>query len=165
MALNARFANRCGRGFTLIELVVTLALLGLMAAMVLPLAEVAVQRQHEQQLREALREIRTAIDRYRLASDQGLIQRKVGESGYPPDLQTLVTGVPNQTSPTKEPLFFLRRIPRDPFNTDGRLSAAATWGLRSSASSADAPSQGSDIFDVISSAKGNGLNGVPYSEW
>lgn len=165
MVVKARFATRCGRGFTLIELVVTLALLGLMATMVLPLAEVAVQRQHEQELREALREIRTAIDRYRLASDQGLIQRKVGESGYPPDLQTLVNGVPNQTSPTKETLYFLRRIPRDPFNSDSRLSAAATWNLRSSASSADSPSQGSDVFDVISSAKGAGLNGVPYSEW
>jgi general secretion pathway protein G len=152
-------------GFTLIELVVTLALLGVMALMVLPLAEVTVQRQQEQELRSALREIREAIDRYKLAGDQGLIQRKVGDSGYPPDLDTLVRGVPNQTSPTGERLYFLRRIPRDPFHPDPRLSATASWGLRSSTSPAEAPSAGADVFDVVSTAKGVGLNGVPYSEW
>lgn len=152
-------------GFTLIELVVTLALLGIMAMMATPLAEVVVQRRHEQELREALREIRGAIDKYRQASDQGLIQRKVGDSGYPPDLDVLANGVPNQTSAKKELIFFLRRIPRDPFNPDAHLSAAATWGLRSSTSPPDSPSPGGDVFDVISSAKGIGLNGVPYSEW
>lgn len=157
--------RRGSRGFTLMELVVTLALLGIMALMVQPLAEIAIQRQQEQALREALREIRTAIDRYHQAAEQGLIQRKVGDKGYPPDLETLVLGVPNRTSATGERLIFLRRVPRDPFNSDSRLSAAATWNLRSSDSPADAPSPGSDVFDVTSSAKGAGLNGVPYSEW
>lgn len=147
------------------ELVVTLALLGLMAMMVQPLAELSVQREHERELREALRDIRGAIDRYRQASDQGLIERKVGDAGYPPDLESLVKGVTNQTSATHDKLYFLRRIPRDPFNPNSQLAAADTWALRSSASPADAPSPGSDVFDVISTASGVGLNGVPYREW
>jgi len=147
------------------ELVVTLALLGMMAAMAAPLAEMGVQRQREQALREALREIRSGIDRYRLAADQGLVERRVGDSGYPPDLETLVAGVPNQKSASREPLFFLRRIPRDPFFEDENAPASATWVLRSSASPADRPAPGNDVFDVISAARGSGLNGVPYGEW
>lgn len=160
-----RAYRHASSGFSLMELVVTLALLGVLALMVQPLAEATVQRQQEQALREALREIRTAIDRYRQASEQGLIKRKVGDSGYPPDLETLVVGVVNQTSAGGERLIFLRRVPRDPFNPDGRLSPTASWGLRSSTSPPDAPSPGSDVFDVVSNAKGVGLNGVPYSEW
>lgn len=152
-------------GFTLMELVVTLALLGLMAMMAAPLAEMGVQRQREQELRAALREIRGAIDRYRVAAEQGLIERRVGDSGYPPDLETLVAGVPNQKSASREPMFFLRRIPRDPFFENAQTPASATWALRSSASPADRPEPGADVFDVITSARGNGLNGVPYSEW
>ena len=160
-----RAPRHASSGFSLMELVVTLSLLGVLALMVQPLAEATVQRQQEQALREALREIRTAIDRYRQASEQGLIKRKVGDSGYPPDLETLVVGVVNQTSPSGERLIFLRRVPRDPFNPDSRLSPNASWGLRSSTSPPDAPSPGADVFDVVSSAKGVGLNGVPYSEW
>ena len=160
-----RAPRHASSGFSLMALVVTLALLGVLALMGQPLAEATVQRQQEQALREALREIRTAIDRYRQASEQGLIKRKVGDSGYPPDLETLVVGVVNQTSPSGERLIFLRRVPRDPFNPDSRLSPNASWGLRSSTSPPDAPSPGADVFDVVSSAKGVGLNGVPYSEW
>jgi len=153
------------KGFTLMELVVTLALLGLMAAMAAPLAELTVQRQKEQSLREALRDIRGAIDRYKLAADQGLIERQVGDSGYPRSLEALEAGVPNQKSPGHEPLRFLRRVPRDPFNPQPGLPAAATWRLRSSGSPADAPEPGADVFDVISAAQGVGLNGVPYRDW
>lgn len=160
-----RLAAHRQHGFTLMELVVTLALLGLMAAMAAPLAEMTVQRQREQELRAALREIRGAIDRYHAAAEQGLIERRVGDAGYPPDLETLVAGVPNVKSPSREPMFFLRRVPRDPFAEDERLTAAATWALRSSKSPADRPESGSDVFDVVSAARGNGLNGVPYSEW
>lgn len=153
------------RGFTLIELVVSLALVGLMAMMALPLAELADRRQREAALREALRDIRTAIDHYRLAVDQGLIQRSVGSTGYPPSLAVLAQGVPNQLSATRERLVFLRRVPRDPFNTELSMPPEASWLLRSYASPADAPAPGDDVFDVLSHASGVGLNGVPYSEW
>lgn len=152
------------RGFTLMELVVTLGLVGLMAMLAAPMAELTVQRKHESELRLALREIRTALDRYKSAADQGLIERKVGDSGYPPDLQTLVNGVPNVKSPKRDKLYFLRRVPRDPFAQEG-LDGAASWGLRSYASSPEAPSAGSDVFDVYSLARGNGINGVPYEQW
>lgn len=160
-----RCGGRTSSGFTLVELVVTLALLGLVAAMAAPMAEVTVQRQREQDLRLALREIRTAIDQYKNAVDQGLVEKKVGDTGYPPDLETLVVGVMNQKSNGQERLRFLRRVPRDPFNTDLSIAAAASWRLRSSSSSPDSPGPGSDVFDVVSQARGVGLNGIPYSDW
>lgn len=156
--------RRRARGLTLMELVVTLALLGLMGMLAEPLAELSLQRAREQQLRESLREIRVAIDRYKQAADQGQVERKVGDSGYPPDLQTLVDGVPNVRSPRRERLYFLRKLPRDPF-APAEADAAASWGLRSYASGPDAPSAGADVFDVFSRARGSGLNGVPYGDW
>jgi general secretion pathway protein G len=124
-----------------------------------------VQRGREQQLREALREIRTALDRYKAAADQGLIERKVGDSGYPPDLDTLTSGTRNQKSPGQEPIYFLRRLPRDPFAPEDQQPASATWGLRSYSSSSQSPSAGVDVFDVFSHAEGVGINGQPYREW
>jgi general secretion pathway protein G len=153
------------RGFTLMELVVTLALLGLMAMLAAPLSELSVQRAHEQELRHALREIRTALDRYKQAADQGLIERKVGDSGYPPDLETLAAGVANQKSPGRERLYFLRRVPRDPFAPDDAQPDSATWGLRSYASAPDAPTSGADVFDVHTRSAGIGLNGQAYRDW
>jgi general secretion pathway protein G len=147
------------------ELVVTLALLGLIAAMAMPVGELVVQRQREQALRDALRDIRGAIDKYKLASDQGMISRKAGDTGYPPDLETLARGQPNQRSAGKDTLVFIRRIPRDPFNPDRAVPAALSWKVRSSSSPPDNPAPGADVFDVLTSASGVGLNGVPYSEW
>lgn len=156
---------RMSRGFTLIELVVTLALLGVLAMLAAPMTEAAVQRSREQALREALREIRDAIDRYHAAAEQGRIVRRLGEPGYPPRLETLVEGVPDAQDPKGGRIYFLRRLPRDPFSADRGASAAATWGLRSYASPADEPRDGDDVYDVYSTAAGNGLDGTPYREW
>lgn len=153
------------RGFTLIELVVTLALLGVLAMLAAPLAETAVQRSREQALRASLREIRDAIDRYHAAALQGRIVRNLGESGYPPSLAALVSGVPDAQDPKGGRLYFLRRLPRDPFFADARADAAATWGLRSYASPPDEPREGDDVYDVHSTAAGTGLDGTPYREW
>ncbi len=152
------------RGFTLIELVVTLALVGLLAMMAAPLVELSAQRARESDLRRALRDIRTALDQYKAAAEQGLVERKVGDSGYPPDLERLATGVRNQKSPKQELIYFMRSLPRDPF-APADMPAAATWALRSHASAPSDPAPGADVFDVHSRAEGTGLNGVPYREW
>jgi general secretion pathway protein G len=131
----------------------------------LPLNELTAQRAKEQDLRRALREIREAVDVYKQASDDGRIEKRVGESGYPKRLQDLVEGVEDQKAPRKEKIYFLRRIPRDPFATDPVLTAPETWGKRSYASPPDDPKEGDDVFDVYSLAKGRGINGRPYREW
>jgi len=145
------------KGFTLIELVITVAILGILAAAVLPLNELVVQRAKEQDLRRALREIRTAIDAYKQASDDGRIVRRVGESGFPRRLEELVEGVEDQRSPKRERIYFLRRVPADPFGEP--------WGKRSYASPPDAPAEGADVFDVYSLAPGKGINGRLYRDW
>lgn len=152
-------------GFTLIELVVTLALLGVMAMLAAPMAELAVQRSKEQELRLALREIRGAIDRHKRAVEQGQVMRTIGSSGYPATLDQLVAGVRNQQDPKGGLIYFLRRLPRDPFAAEAGHSAPATWGLRSYASAPDDPQEGDDVFDVYSRSAAIGLNGVPYREW
>jgi general secretion pathway protein G len=156
---------QCGLGFTLIELVITLALLGLLAMLAAPMTEVAYQRAKEQNLRSALREIRDALDQYRRAADQGLVPRRIGASGYPATLAELVTGVPNAADPKGGRIYFLRRLPRDPLFADTSVPAEATWGLRSYASPPDDPRDGDDVFDVYSQAQGSGLNGVAYRDW
>jgi len=153
------------RGFTLIELVVTVAILGILAAGALPLMQLAAQRSKESDLRVALRQIRGAIDAYKAAADARKVDKPEGSSGYPPSLEVLVQGVPDVTDPKGRPIYFLRRLPRDPLVADPEVPAGKTWGLRSYASPPDAPQPGDDVFDVYSRAPGVGLNGVPYREW
>ncbi len=156
---------RKGTGFTIIELLVTLAILAILATAAFPLAETALRRSKESELRAALRQIRTALDAYKQAVDEGHIVKQADQSGYPRTLDTLVDGVVDAKDPQGRQLYFLRRIPRDPFFSDPTIAADQTWATRSYRSPPDAPAEGEDVFDVYSKAAGVGLNGIPYREW
>lgn len=152
-------------GFTIIELLVTVVIISVLASAALPMTELVVQRNKEQELRHALREIRDALDAYKQAGDEGRILRKAGESGYPRTLEVLVEGVVDAKDIKGTKIRFIRRIPRDPFSSDQTAPASQTWGKRSYASSADDPKSGDDVYDVYSLSAGTGLNGSPYREW
>lgn len=159
------------RGFTLIELLIVVAIMAILATAALPLRELMVKREKEQELRVALRQIRTAIDAYKQATDEGKIAKKADESGYPPRLEELFMGVQDIKSPDKKIIYFLRRLPRDPMFTELDVAgieitpAADTWGKRSYESPWDSPKEGDDVYDVYSRSEAIGLNGIPYKEW
>jgi general secretion pathway protein G len=153
------------RGFSLVELLIVLAVMALLASLTVPIAEVTVQRSREHELRLALREIRLAIDAYKEAYDENRIARSIDSTGYPRDLNVLVEGVEDITHPKKRKIYFLRRIPRDPMHPDPAADPAQTWGKRAYESEAANPSEGKDVYDVYSRSTRVGLNGVPYSKW
>ena len=153
------------RGFTLIELVVTIAILGLLASVAVPFAQLVQQRQKEAELRDGLKQIRNAIDAYKQAVMEKRIPRPADATGYPPNLDLLWQGVADATKPDDSKIYFIRRLPRDPFFADAAAAPAATWGKRSYASPPDEPQEGDDVYDVYSLSEKTGLNGVRYREW
>lgn len=160
----SRSSRRRSAGFTLTEILVAMAVVVILAAVVTPMIITAVKRDKEHELRIALRQIRQALDDYKQASDLGRIPRRPGESGYPPDLDILVAGVRDQMDPAGRRIYFLRRIPRDPF-AGGNVQPAETWGKRAYGSDPDNPQPGADVFDVYSLAPGTAINGTAYRQW
>jgi general secretion pathway protein G len=150
-------------GFTFVELLVVCTLLLILAAAVMPLARVTVQRQREAELRRALREMRTAIDKFKDAADANIIapsEIQAGSENYPPSLETLVNGVTKNNDATGVKLKFLRRIPIDP------MTKSTEWGMRSYADRPDSSSWGgSNVFDVYTKSDGKALDGTKYKDW
>lgn len=151
------------RGYSFVELLVVTAILFILASAVMPLAQVTAQRQREVELRAALRQMRTAIDNFKDAVDQGRIaatELKPGSEGYPPDLQTLVEGVPMQNDQSGVKLKFLRRIPIDP------MTNGTEWGLRSYQDRPDSTTWGGQsVFDVYTTSEATALDGTKYKDW
>jgi len=156
---------QAGRGFTLVELLVVVAIMAVLATVALPLAELSQRRSQEEALRQSLRQIRDALDQYKRLVDSGHVERSVGESGYPPSLQVLVDGLTDAMSPQGAKIYILRSLPRDPFSPAEIANAADTWAPRSYASPPESPQPGSDVFDVHSKSSAIGSNGVAYKSW
>ncbi|WP_184297854.1 type II secretion system protein [Roseateles oligotrophus] len=152
------------RGFTLIEMLVVLAIMAMLGTAARPLLELTVQRTHEYELRAGLRSLRGALDAYKKAAEAGQIKLSPEDSGYPPDLRALVDGVPDLKSAGARKIYFLRRLPRDPF-ADASLPAAETWGLRAADSPPEEPRAGRDVFDVFSRSERRALDGTRYKDW
>jgi general secretion pathway protein G len=154
--------TRRERGVTYLELIATAAILMILASAILPVARVGYTRKKEIELRRALREVRTAIDRYKLLVDQGQIggtDVKLGSEGYPPTLEILVTGV-NRVGTQDRKIKLLRRIPVDP------MTAKPEWGVRCYQDDPDETSWcGQNVWDVYSKSSGKGLDGTRYDTW
>lgn len=155
-------------GFTLTELLVTLVILAMLATAAVPMLQLTAKRAKEQELRRALWQIRDAIDAYKQAVDDGMIVYAKDKSGYPATLQVLVNGAENIKDPRHQKIYFLRQIPRDPFNLDSSLPAEATWGKRGYQDFTEEFSESTDredVYDVFSLSKGVGLDKRPYRKW
>lgn len=159
-------AKKNQRGFTIIELMVTLAILAILASMTMPLLKLTLQRNKEATLTQNLIHLREAIDAYKQAADEGRIKKNIDQPGYPPNLEVLVQGVEDLKDPKKRLLKFLRRIPKDPMrNIDDSRPFDHDWGLRSYSSEAENPQYDGDVYDVYSLSPLKGINGVPYASW
>ena len=152
------------RGFTLIEMLVVLTIMALLAGAARPVLELTVQRSKEAELRHALRTLRTGIDAYKRAAEMGQIAVRADGTAYPPTLDALVEGVVDVRSPMPKKIYFLRRLPRDPF-ADPAVPADQTWGLRASDSPPENPRPGRDVFDVFSLSERKALDGTRYKDW
>ncbi|HEX5475644.1 MAG TPA: type II secretion system protein [Vicinamibacterales bacterium] len=161
--LNTRIRRRAERGFTFIELLVVTTIMLILASAIMPLARVTVQREREAELRRDLREMRTAIDKFKDAADAGIIAPmdiKAGSEGYPPDLDTLVQGVSVANDQTGRKLKFLRHVPVDP------MTNSTEWGLRSYGDKPDSTSWGGgNVYDVYTKSDGKALDGTKYKDW
>ena len=147
------------RGFSLIELIVTVTIIAILAGLAVPLAKNSIRRQNEIELRRGLREMRVAIDRYKEAADLGLIEVTLGTEGYPESLEVLVEGV-DQIGAVDRQLKFLRRIPVDP------MTNSTDWGLRSYQDEPDSTSWGGDnVFDVYTKSRAEAMDGTRYGDW
>jgi len=153
------------RGFTLVEMLVTLAIIALVASVAAPVLSTVERRRKETELHQDLREIRRAIDAYKQASNERRIDVSPDTSGYPPSLEALWKGVPDITRPDRRMIYFLRSLPVDPFYPDPKASPEDMWSTRSYESPPDAPAPGLDVFDVHSLSPEVGLDGVPYRKW
>ena len=155
----SRIDPRRKRGYTMVEMVVVCALLVIVAAVALPTAKYSIKRGKEMELRQALRQMRNAIDEFKRYSDAGLIPVELGTDGYPSELEILIEGV-EVVGQIDKSVRFLRRLPVDP------MTGEAEWGLRSFQDDFDSDSWGGEnVFDVYSLSEGVGLDGVPYQEW
>jgi general secretion pathway protein G len=158
-----RSTFRSQSGFTFVELLVVSTILLILASAVMPLARVSIQRQRETELRRALREMRTAIDKFKDAADAGAIAPsdiQAGSENYPPSLETLVNGVTKNNDATGVKLKFLRRIPFDP------MTHSTEWGMRAYSDRPDSTSWGgSNVFDVYTKSDGKALDGSKYKDW
>jgi general secretion pathway protein G len=152
-------------GFTLIELVVTVMIVSILAAGAMPITQLIIQRNQEIELKQALRQIRDAIDLYKKAADEGLVKKTLDQSGYPPNLEVLESGVVNQKDTKGKIMKFIRKIPRDPMNKDAELKPAETWAKRSYASDVNSPAEGADVYDVYSRSPKKAIDGTIYSSW
>lgn len=158
-----RYAHGAASGYTFVELLIVITIVLILASAVQPLAKVAITRQKESELRRVLREMRTAIDKYKDAADAQMIpptELKVGAEGYPPTLDTLVDGVSVANDATGRKLKFLRRVPIDP------MTGTDEWGLRAYQDKPDTSSWGGqNVFDVYSKSGGTALDGSKYRDW
>jgi general secretion pathway protein G len=164
------------RGFTLVEMLVTLTVLAILASAIVPIAKTAIQREKELELRRDLRQLRDAIDAYKKLTDEKKLETEEDSEGYPPDLETLVKGVEVEEAAQEDPearaagrtgsgskkklVRFLRRIPRDP------MMGSMDWGLRSYQDDRRSDVWGEEnVYDVYSKSRAKALDGTRYNEW